>query len=126
MMDEFYIVPKRVMNDRMNTQIQVNKEPPEATEVIGLDNLIAKILKRTDISEFEKANFFSLQNSYVTEKDGCQKYPPDLPAEKISIKINGKRKTVFHYLGCGKTILRNLGEKIDEVTNSKRWIGERK
>lgn len=78
------------------------------------------------IGEFEKANFFSLQNSYITEKDGCQKYPPDLPAEKISIKINGKRKTVFHYLGCGKTIIRNLSEKIDEVTNSKRWLGERK
>ena len=78
------------------------------------------------IGEFEKANFFSLQNSYITEKDGCQKYPPDLPAEKISIKINGKRKTVVHYLGCGKTIIRNLGEKIDEITNSKRWIGKRK
>ena len=78
------------------------------------------------ISEFEKVNFFSFRNSYVTKDDGCEKYPPDGPSEQISIKIDGKRKTVYHVLGCGKTVIRNLGEKIDEITNSKRWIGERK
>jgi hypothetical protein len=54
-MDEYFVVPKRVMESR-TAQLQANKEPPEALEVLSLDNLINRIVKRKDISEWEKAS----------------------------------------------------------------------
>jgi hypothetical protein len=40
-------------------QIQINKEPPEALEVVNLDALTSKILKRSDISDWEKADMLA-------------------------------------------------------------------
>jgi hypothetical protein len=84
------------------------------------------------ISEFEKADFFSLRNKYE-DFDVCEMYATDHPSEIISIQINGKSKQVNHNFGCwGEkakkelTPLVSLGEKIDEITNSKRWVGKQK
>jgi hypothetical protein len=57
-MDEYFIVPKRMMENRVS-QIQLNKEPPEAVEVLSLDNLTSRILKRNDISDWEKASMLT-------------------------------------------------------------------
>ena len=103
----------------------INRKNFKKTRANFEDQITEEQIKQI-IDDFEKANFFLLRNSYVTENDGCKKYPPDGSAEKLSIRINGKKKTVFHYLGCGKTIIRNLSEKIDKITNSNRWIEERK
>jgi hypothetical protein len=54
-MDEYFVVPRRIMESR-TAQLQVNKEPPEALEVLSLDNIISRIVKRKDISEWEKAS----------------------------------------------------------------------
>ena len=40
-------------------QMQINKEPPEASEVVSLDNLTGKILHRKDISDWEKASMLA-------------------------------------------------------------------
>ncbi len=57
-MDEYVIVPKRMVEQNL-AQIQINKEPPEAKEVLNLDVLIKDILQRPDISEWEKADQLS-------------------------------------------------------------------
>ena len=49
-MDEYYVVPKRVMDQKWS-QIQVNKEPPEASKIVNLDGFTGKILRRKDISD---------------------------------------------------------------------------
>ena len=54
-MDEYFIVPRRIMDQKL-TQIQLNKEPPEAAEVVNLDDLTRKILSRKDISDWAKAD----------------------------------------------------------------------
>ena len=83
------------------------------------------------INDFEKANFFQLQNEY-TDGDICKIRATEQSTETISIQINGKKKQVEHYLGCYIaeteiiTSLLNLGNKIDEIVETKRWIGERK
>jgi Domain of unknown function (DUF6438) len=81
------------------------------------------------IKEFEKADFFELKDSYQDEKDGCTWLVTDHPSEIISIQINGKTKKINHYFGCGAgtptKILGELGSKIDEIVETKRWIGER-
>ena len=56
-----------------------------------------------------------------------------MPSAIISIKIDGKEKTVKHYLGCLKSgdpfelfpfALVNLENKIDEIVETNRWVGK--
>ena len=53
-MDEYIMVPAERL-----AQMQINKEPPEASEVVSLDNLTSKILHRKDISDWEKASMLA-------------------------------------------------------------------
>ena len=75
------------------------------------------------ISEFEKINFFNLNDEYSTRKNSCITFITDSGTTKISIKINGTAKQVFFENGCrneNNTIiqqLRNLGEKINQISN---------
>ena len=86
-------------------------------------------LKRM-IVYFEKVRFFELNDKYQDEKDGCTWLVTDHPSEIISIQINGKTKEINHYFGCGAgnptKMLGELGIKIDEIVETKRWIGEQK
>ena len=41
------------------SQIQINKEPPEASEIVDLDGFTSKILRRKDISDWEKADMLA-------------------------------------------------------------------
>ena len=50
------------MEQQLAAQIQINKEPPEAAELVSLDNLTNRILRRKDISDCEKASFRNSQN----------------------------------------------------------------
>jgi hypothetical protein len=87
-----------------------------------------EVLKQI-IIEFEKANFFELNDYYADESNGCKEVWTDNPSEIISIKINGKSKKVGHYFGCRKVEgnvldrIINLGRRIDELSVSKRWTG---
>jgi len=83
------------------------------------------------IDIFGKVNFFQLQDEY-TDGDICKIRATERPTEVISIQIDGKKKQVDHYLGCYidekeiVTLLIDLGNKIDEIVETKRWVGERK
>ncbi len=102
------------------------------------------------ITEIEKADFFSLKDSYTGDSINCPLEVSDSASVKINIKLNGKEKTINHYLGCWENDrptqndstdikiekdwspkvfpqqLYNLENKIDEIVETKRWIGERK
>ena len=71
------------------------------------------------VSEFEKADFISLADSYeqITVLDN--------PTVIVSITIDGKSKTVRHYHGdkTAPKILTDLENKIDELANTNQWIG---
>ncbi len=89
------------------------------------------------INEITKADFFSLKNSY-TDGFNCPAFWKDNPDVTLSISLYRKEKTVSHSLGCkekadldkeGKIYpqqLYDLENKIDEIVETKRWIGERK
>jgi hypothetical protein len=70
------------------------------------------------VSTFEQAKFFTLSD--YTHEDTT-----DSPSAVTSITINGKTKTVNHYYGDNSApqALFDLESKIDEITNSKQWIG---
>jgi hypothetical protein len=90
------------------------------------------------ISEIGKADCFALKDSYTGDSGNCPTYWTDSPTVTLSINLQGKEKTIPHYLGCeendnpadkGKIYpqqLYNLENKIDEIVETKRWIGERK
>ena len=89
---------------------------------INLDNV------RLLIAEFDKAKYFSLNDKYETEKDGCPEEWTDNPTVVTSIKMNGKSKSISHYHGCrdGQIIypkaLTDLEDRIDEIVGTKQWI----
>ena len=79
-------------------------------------------------AEFERVKFFSLRDRYWKNEDGCIEWP-DFASAEISIKLNGKSKTIFHYYGCldrnervYPAELAALAEKIDTLGNTKQWL----
>ncbi|MGI8469915.1 MAG: DUF6438 domain-containing protein [Pyrinomonadaceae bacterium] len=84
------------------------------------------------IDEFERANFFSLKDSYRDVSDGCPTWGTDAPSVFVSIQINGRKKSIEHNLGCrysGKDFPRvfpkelyELENKIDEIVNTEQWL----
>lgn len=82
------------------------------------------------IALFDEAKYFSFKDKYQTEEDGCPEVWTDYPSAVTSIRINGKSKTVSHYLGCqdgrAKLIypkgLNKLENQIDEIVGTQKWI----
>ena len=70
------------------------------------------------ISEFEKADYFSLNESYI------EKTITDAETVITSITLNGRTKTIEHYHGdfSAPEKLTELEDKIDEIVNSGQWI----
>lgn len=79
------------------------------------------------MAEFVRAKFFSLDDDYSEIRLSC---PTDQPSAFTSIRINGKSKTINHYLGCGEPkvpkALTELENKIDEVVNTAQWLPDKK
>jgi hypothetical protein len=103
------------------------------------DKLTEEQLKQLT-AEIEKANFFSLDNAYNYDSKNCPEIATDSPGVNLTIKLNGKEKTIDHYHGCSEKKSANqnkdwaetvfpqqlfkLENKIDEIIETKRWIGE--
>jgi hypothetical protein len=80
------------------------------------------------VSEFDKANYFSLNDQYVNEKDGCPEVWSDADTVTTSIKIGGREKTIRHFWGCEQkgspypAELTALEEKIDEIVDVRKLL----
>ena len=84
--------------------------------------------------EIQKSNFFSLENDYSYDSKNCQWIETDHSSAILTIQFNGNKKTINHYQGCiienrfwETSPLERLAEfedKIDEIVETKRWIGE--
>lgn len=96
------------------------------------------------ITEIETSDFFSLDSDYGYRFKNCLSALTDQDSVKIHINLNGKEHTVNHNLGCFDITFAELKEetnrkdkifpqklyklenKIDEIVETKRWIGESK
>jgi len=86
------------------------------------------------IGEIKKANFFSFKDDYSSDSKNCSRYSTDGPGAILSIKFDEAEKTVNHSTNCfvndwfsDKDSLRPLTileNKIDEIVETKRWIGK--
>jgi hypothetical protein len=94
---------------------------------VGEDHVRTKGVKETTISiadvnklvlEFEKADYFSLNDSYTSF--GVS----DMPSANTSITIGGISKSIKHYHGdrSAPKQLTELEDKIDDIVNSDQWI----
>ncbi len=79
---------------------------------------ISQTAVRKLIADFQKINYFRLQDSYTGGHT-------DAPSAITSLTMGKKQKTVNHYLASpnAPTRLTELENKIDAVVNSKQWIG---
>jgi hypothetical protein len=88
------------------------------------------------IAEIKKAKFFSFKDDYSSQSKNCTGFATDGPGAVLSIKFNEMEKSINHSTNCfvigwfsnedtlkPLTVLEN---KIDEIVETKRWIGERK
>ena len=83
------------------------------------------------IAEFNRANYFSLRDSYRDARDGCPDHLTDMSSAYTSIQINGRKKSVEHYLGCRydgsngapyPNELVAVEAAIDQIVNTKQWM----
>jgi Domain of unknown function (DUF6438) len=87
-------------------------------------------LTSAQVKALEKAiaevKFFSLQNEYISEKDGCKEVFPDDSAAITTISLDKQIKSTYHYFGChGHADLKQLTifeDTIDQIVNSAQWI----
>ena len=98
------------------------------------DSVTQEQLKQL-LAEFDKADYFSLRDTYFDATDGCPTYWTDNPTANTSLELGGKKKAVRHYYGCQEKEtskdssfsvypkkLYELESKIDEIVNTGRWV----
>lgn len=109
----------------------------EFTETIGkVESLLTEEKIKQFSNEIQKSNFFSLEDNFGYESKNCFLTQTDSSGVLLTIEFDGKRKTIDHYQGClmesrfwqenplGR--LSKFENKIDEIVETKRWVGERK
>lgn len=78
------------------------------------------------IRQFEKIDYFKLDENYTDDPKNCPQQSTDNPSAITSLNWQGKRKIIRHYYGCsGSKVaeqLTDLEDKIDEVVNTNQWI----
>ena len=72
------------------------------------------------LSEFERIDYFSLEDSYE------EHMATDMPSAYTSLTVDGKTKAVSHYHGdlSAPKELTELEERIDEIVNSDQWVNQ--
>lgn len=77
------------------------------------------------LGELENGGYFSFENRYLYGSAGCQPYAADLPSAITTVAAGGRTKRIEHDYGCRNSPpkLQALERRIDEVAQSKRWVG---
>ena len=73
------------------------------------------------IREFDRIDYFNLDDDYTPGSRACPHAPTDMPSAITSFTRKGNTKTIRHYHGCHEESLTALENKIDQVVNTKRW-----
>jgi hypothetical protein len=71
--------------------------------------------------------FFDLADDYTQGAKECGMYHTDAPRVNLTVRVDGRSKTVQHDYGCGGAppSLRSLQERVDSVAGVSRWVGGR-
>jgi hypothetical protein len=91
---------------------------------------LSKEKKAQLIEAIDAADVFSLNDSYMGSEDDCPARATDAPSVYLTVKLNGKEKSIKHYWGCVEEKdykvyppnLYILENRIDEILDTERWI----
>ena len=77
------------------------------------------------VSEFDKANYFSL-DAYTNDHCSSCTLCTDMPTAVTEIRVKGISHKVEHYHGCScaPKSLWNLEETLDEIARTEQWTGD--
>lgn len=91
-----------------------------------VESRITKAQVQQLVREFNKINYFELDDEYVSEGPNCPQWWTDSPSAVTSINWKGRQKAIRHYHGCQGAKVREqltaLENKIDQIANTKRWV----
>jgi hypothetical protein len=76
--------------------------------------------------ELNQAGYLGLRDRYDSREAGCTSIATDSPSALISVRADGRLKSVDHYLGCSGPVgdrLVKLENAIDRIAGSAAWIG---
>src|SRR5207244_7960158 len=84
------------------------------------------------VAEINRINYFSLNDAYAKQSDGCPGVIIDQGGAETSVTMNGKTKSIAHYYGCcrfyGDEIypvqLTQFERKIDELVGTKDLLNK--
>lgn len=88
-------------------------------KVVGTQTtMISQAAVKKLVSEFQRTQYFNLQDSYTGGHT-------DAPSAITSLVMGKKQKTVNHYSASPNAPIKltDLENKIDAVVNSKQWVG---
>lgn len=78
---------------------------------------------------FEHIHFYGLHEMYRSRSDGCAEMRSDYPTVEIGILRAGKPKKVRYNYGCkgigAAQRIAWLSDKIDEVSRTAQWVGDK-
>lgn len=77
------------------------------------------------IQDLTADSFFELEDRYTDDAKVCGLYHTDAPRVKLTLRTDGRVKTVEHDYGCSDVPdrLREMQERVDSVANVARWVG---
>ena len=110
---------KIVFDGKQNTSVK-----GEATDTLSKEK------KAQLIEAIDTAAVFSLKDSYLGSEDDCPARATDAPSVNLTVKLNGREKSIKHYWGCVEekdfkvfpASLFILENKIDEIIDTRRWV----
>lgn len=79
------------------------------------------------LNEIRNAKLEAVATAYTSGASSCGDYAPDLPTVVMTVSVGGRSTKITQDYGCSAAPrqLRQLHNRIDEVANTERWIGQR-
>ncbi len=74
--------------------------------------------------EIYKSGLLQMQADHVQGMPGCLNAEPNMDHLTFGATVGGETRVITYYLGCEQKLpgLKELGENIDEILNTQRWI----
>ena len=76
------------------------------------------------LAAFRRSGFLALRDRYVPGEPGCDRMATDHPSATLTVTLDGRTKTIEHYLGCfdAPSDLTVLENRVDSLAQTGRWL----
>ena len=110
----------------INADRRVQYSGTQFVKVEGVQSKnISAVAMRQLRDELNRVGYFGLHD-LDTSKVSCEDPSTDSPTVTISVRADGKFKSIKHYRGCGgaaSALLSQLEDRIDLIAGTVEWVG---